>query len=97
MGLTNSGTNTFTFCGSTPAELAYVHAVTSAIQTQLNNKLSSSGGTITGSISCTELTDYLGTGNALSNYLDIVIPTGSTNYTINVSNAFNGSSVAYQA
>ena len=103
IALTNSGTNTFTFCGSTPTELAYVHWVTSAIQTQLdsaitkkgstaltgnitlgsaytfsgatpteigylsgvtlaiqtqlNTNFSSSGGTVTGSISCTGLTD----------------------------------------
>ena len=36
----------------------------------------------------------LGTDNAPSNYLDIVIPTGATNYTISVANTFGGASVA---
>lgn len=35
---------------TTAAELAFVHGVTSAIQTQLNSKLSTSGGTIIGSL-----------------------------------------------
>ena len=97
---------TYTFSGATPTEITYLSGVTSAIQTQLNNKLSSSGGTITGSISCTGLTDSgtmtsgkhgvnLGTGNAPSNYVDIVIPTGSTTHALNIANTFGGVPVAY--
>ena len=98
---------TYKFSGASPTTVGYLSGVTSAIQTQLNStsKQSSNSGTITGSISCTGLTDSgtitsgkhginLGTSNAPINYLDIVIPTGSTNYTINVSNT--GASVAYK-
>ena len=37
----------------------------------------------------------LGASNASTNYFHIVIPTGLTNYAINVSNTFTGASVAY--
>ena len=35
------------------------------------------------------------TGNAPSNYVDIVIPTGATMYALNIANTFGGASVAY--
>ena len=39
----------------------------------------------------------LGTGNAPSNYLDIVTPTGSSNYAFAIANTFGGAPVAYMA
>ena len=96
----------YKFSGATPTELGYLSGVTSAIQTQLNGKLASSGGTITGSISCTGLTDSgtitssksginLGTNNVPAHYLDIVVPTASTSYALNVSNTFGGAPLAF--
>ena len=56
---------------------------------------------MTGSISCTGLTDSgtmtsgkhgvnLGTGNTPLNYVDIVIPTGATTNAINIANILGG-------
>ena len=78
---------------ATLTKLSYLSDVTLAIQTQLNNKLSLTGGFITGDISCTRLTDSgtmalgkhgvnLATDHAPTNHLDIVIPTGAMNYVI---------------
>ena len=39
IGLINSGTNSFTFTGATPAELRYIRGVTSSIQTQLDSAI----------------------------------------------------------
>ena len=50
--LTNTGLNTFTFAGATRTEISYVHRVTSAVQTQLNNTINKSGSTmLTGNVS----------------------------------------------
>lgn len=55
-------------------ELSYVKGVTSAIQTQLGNKLSLSGGTMTGNISITNLT---------GGYTSIATAAGTTTLTVN--------------
>lgn len=73
----------------TPTELGYLSGVTSAIQTQLNGKLSLSGGTMTGNIAITNLTaGYTTTATAAgtttltvnSNYYQFF--TGSTTQTV---------------
>lgn len=49
--------------GLTTAEIGYLDGVTSSIQTQLNNKLSLSGGTVTGTLVLSKITDLSGTAN----------------------------------
>ena len=96
----------YTFSGATATEIGYLSGVTFTVQSQLNGKLSSSGGTITGSISCTGVTYScsmtsgkhgvnLGTCNTPMNNVNNVIPMGATSYVINIANTFNGASVSY--
>ena len=56
-GNITSNSDTYTFYGSKPSEISYLSGVTSNIQTQLNNKLSSSA-----------LNGYL-TSDSLNNYV----------------------------
>lgn len=52
--------------GTTVTELGYMHGVTSAIQTQLNNKLNLAGGTVKGTLNTAKLT--VGVNGSLAFY-----------------------------
>lgn len=69
--LTTNGSNVLTSSPTTSTELSYVNGVTSAIQTQLNGKLSLSGGTMSGPIAMgsnkvTGVTQGTTSGDAIS-------------------------------
>ena len=68
--LTNTGSNTFTFAGATPTELSYLHGVTSAIQTQLDNAIKKSGSTsLTGNVSLSGPYTFSGASPSELSYL----------------------------
>ena len=73
INLTNTGSNTFTFAGVAPKEISYVHGVTSAFQTQLNNAMKKSGSTtLTGNVSLSGPYTFSGASPAELSYLSAV-------------------------
>ena len=74
----------------TPIQLSYVSGVTSSIQTQLNSKFNSSGGTITGNIVINGTTSF--NGNLSANKITITPIQLSylENVTSNIQTQLNG-------
>lgn len=95
----NDGSGNLSVSATTSTEIGYVNGVTSAIQTQLNSKFATAGGTFTGAVaeavSALSYGATINTNATLANLFTVTL-TGATAQLANPTGAVNGQTLIFR-